>query len=200
MKVKCSDRMSRKELNKYFRDFCATGELSFAKQLLHEHAAVIDVCSQDNLAFQKACAKGHMAVAKWLFELKPDLDISAGDDSAFRHACFGNHLHIAQWIISGNPKVNISARRDQVFRWACLTENYEMLKWLDSIRPFYFKIKIREKALHRIHGTTNLAKHVRWKTRNYALCLRNRHDCNNYVNVFYDVPEDVSRYIVQMFL
>ena len=48
--------------------------------------------------FMTVCRNGHLEVAKWLLEVKPDINISAYNDYAFRCACEYGHLELAQWL------------------------------------------------------------------------------------------------------
>ena len=50
-----------------------------------------------------ACYYGHLEVAQWLLEIKPDIDISARDDIAFCFACHYGHLKVATWLQDLRP-------------------------------------------------------------------------------------------------
>jgi len=47
--------------------------------------------------------KGHLHVAKWLLQVKPNINISAQKEDAFRWACLCKHLPVAQWLQSLMP-------------------------------------------------------------------------------------------------
>ena len=48
---------------------------------------------------------GHLKVAKWLLEVKPDINISADNESAFRNVCQEGHLEIAKWLLKVKPDI-----------------------------------------------------------------------------------------------
>jgi hypothetical protein len=86
-------------------------------------------------AFQHACAKGHLEVAQWLLQVKPDLNISADNESAFRTACSNGHLEVAQWLLQVKPNIDISAYNEGAFRWACTYGYLHVAQWLLQVKP-----------------------------------------------------------------
>ena len=85
----------------HFIAFIQKGKLeeiqSFYEQYkLHIHSkdAFIYAC----FAFIYDCFYGHLAVAQWLYQIKPTIDISTRDEHTFRGACGRGHLELAQWL------------------------------------------------------------------------------------------------------
>jgi hypothetical protein len=84
-----------------------------------------------NDAFGLACVNGHLEVAQWLLQIKPNINISAENEYAFYFACFGGHLEVAQWLLQVKPTIDISAC--EAFYVACKTEQLHVLQWLHQV-------------------------------------------------------------------
>jgi len=65
----------------------------------------------EKVDFWQACLNGHLFIAQWLWEIKPDIDISAENEHAFRYACDNGHLSVAQWLWETKPDIYISASK-----------------------------------------------------------------------------------------
>ena len=157
----------------------------------------IDISTQNERAFRFACWVGRLDVAQWLFLVKPTIDVSAYNEQAFRYACGGGHLSVAQWLFAVKPTIDISAQYEQAFRCACNRGHLSVAQWLFTLKPFLYVFRLNE-----CNGSVKIwrvrsAEHARWQKRKCALWLRVQ---QTPANVFSKVPEDVSRYIVQMFL
>jgi hypothetical protein len=50
------------------------------------------------------CAHGHLHVAKWLLEIKPDIVISAENNNAFFSACRYKNDDVALWLSNLEPR------------------------------------------------------------------------------------------------
>ena len=176
---------------KRFTNACVLGDLSVVQQIYFANPMMQNLSARNEEAFRFACAGGHLSVAQWLFSIKPTIDVSALNEQAFRYACWNCQLTTAQWLFSVKPTINVSADNDQAFRMGDLG----IKDWLVFIKPFLYT-----KSPRRIRN----AEHVRWQTRKYALYLRSEKIAYKKkriaINVFCKVSEDVSRYIVQMYL
>ena len=84
------------------------------------------------LAFQWACAGGHIEVAKWL--LTQGASMHAREDRAFLYACSKGHLRLAKWLVSLEG-VRIHARQDQAFSLACHKRHVAVGRWLIGLEP-----------------------------------------------------------------
>jgi ankyrin repeat protein len=59
-------------MNSTFQELCKKGNLEEIKQFYFDNPT-IDISANNESAFQFACAYGHLEVAKWLLEMKPDI-------------------------------------------------------------------------------------------------------------------------------
>ena len=67
--------------------YCENGQLDKVKELYNLYPNNINISANEEKAFRLACKYGHLDIAKWLLEVKPDINISANVEKAFRHAC-----------------------------------------------------------------------------------------------------------------
>lgn len=180
-------------------------------------------------AFRYACFSGNLPLVKWLFSEKPDIDISANGEAAFHCACNMGHLNVAEWLISVKPDIDISVYDNMIFQHACCRDNIIIVQFLLSVKPdiLFFEDDVwearyawqyclpdlvqlfsRQIIRHSVNPMLSLKKKardyyvdhaelIRWVRRRYALYMRSRF---SETNVFFRVPQDVSRFIIQMFL
>ena len=60
----------------------------------------IDISSDNEYIFRKACGNGHLEMAKWLLSVKPDINITNNINNAFRDACDYNRWETVQWLFT----------------------------------------------------------------------------------------------------
>jgi len=121
-----------------FIDFIEKGKLEEIQSFYEQYKLHID--SEDGFiyacfAFIYDCFYGHLAVAQWLYQIKPAIDISAQNEYAFRKACFYGHLAVAQWLYQIKPTIDISAQNEEAFRYACGLGHLDIAQWLYQIKP-----------------------------------------------------------------
>lgn len=63
--------------------------------------------------FGCACSRGHLDVARFLFETFPDIDIRANSNYAFWVACIYNRLEIVKFLTKICPEINVHAENDR---------------------------------------------------------------------------------------
>ncbi len=144
-----------------FYSACKKGCLKRVQQLYSDlHIYVYDYMEQ---SFTCACRFGHLDVAQWLLEVKPDIDVKYGyryalgnghldvaqwisdvcpyinnntehHEQAFRYACYNNNIQAAQWILKVNPNINIYTHNDFAYKYA----KSSLLKWIVSLNPFKY--------------------------------------------------------------
>tara|TARA_Y100001970_G_C14062552_1_gene764964 strand:+ start:82 stop:996 length:915 start_codon:yes stop_codon:yes gene_type:complete len=91
--------------------------------------------SNTEFAFIGTCEKGHLHIAQWLLQIKPDLRISAENNTAFRWTCNRGHLQIAKLLLQIKPDIDISANNELDFRCACYNGHLHVAQWLLQIKP-----------------------------------------------------------------
>ena len=177
---------------------CLKGNLAIVKTIYFANPT-IGISAREDDAFRMACYFGHLSVAQWLFSMKPTIDISARVEEIVRYIFRKGYLLFGQWLLSVKPTIDISARDDEAFRMACFYDHTSLAQWLVTLKPFLYTIRINNRTGTLKHWHVRVAEHARWQNRKYALWLRSPKVCHS-ANVFCKIPEDVSRYIVQMFL
>ena len=123
----------------------------------------------------------------------------------FCTACYFGHLTIAKLILQNNPDINISAQNNSAFRYACERDHLKVAEWLRTLKPFLYIINyntddryssyyIRTKDYY-----IRTKEEARWQKIKYLVWLSSTQSPN--VNcIFYKLPNDISRYIIQNFL
>jgi hypothetical protein len=73
-----------------------------------------------------------------------------------------------------------------------------MLKWLQSLKPHLYTIEYFEDGSYKNHYIRTFEEE-RWEKRKYLVWLASN-ECPDKNNLFYQIPEDVSRYIISNYL
>ena len=124
-------------LNNAFGQACCYGNLNIADLLLRKRDTYqfIDISTDYEYAFRMACENGHLEVAQWLLQVKPNIQVDALNEWAFRNACMMRHLKVAKWLLQVKPDIDISVKNEDAFRLACANGHLEVAKWLLQIKP-----------------------------------------------------------------
>ncbi len=82
--------------------------------------------------FRLACKYGHLGVAQWLFQIKPNIDIYARNNEPFLNACKNGHLNVAQWLYQKSIEryQPIDIGDGYAFRQACSNGHLDIAQWL----------------------------------------------------------------------
>ena len=122
-----------------FIDLCKHGNLQKIQEYYcnyyNDFNKILDISADNESAFVCACDYGHLEVAQWLLEMKPDIDISAGGDDAFCFACYNGHLKVAQWLLYLKPTIDVFVYNNCAFGWACKNGHLEVAQWLYHLKP-----------------------------------------------------------------
>lgn len=76
-------------------------------------------------------------------------------------------------------------------------------QWLIAKKPFLYKNTFIKKRKDHCNFDVRLREEVQWQRRKYAMWMRSsffHFHHRSKLNVFYNVPEDVSRYIIHEFI
>jgi len=142
LKIFCLNRQTELESLRYYYAYqfdkihieftraCYYGKMLVAKYIYSKHN--INLHTGDEWAFRWACKKGHIEVAKWLFEQDPKIDIHACSEWAFQGACENGHMEVAKWLFELDHKhrVDIHKYNELAFRLTCRNGHLEVAKWL----------------------------------------------------------------------
>ena len=122
-----------------FIDLCKHGNLQKIQEYYcnyyNDFNKILDISADNESAFVCACDYGHLEVAQWLLEMKPDIDISAGGDDAFCFACYNGHLKVAQWLLYLKPTIDVFVYNNCAFGWACKNGHLAVAQWLVNLKP-----------------------------------------------------------------
>jgi ankyrin repeat protein len=127
--------MSTIETN--FIELIKTGNLEEIQQFYNNNNTINISVDLDD-AFQIACYQGHVHVAKWLLNIKPDINFLQFVESVFQFTCIGKPdktlIDVAKWLVSIEPTVDVYTFRTYVnykklFKYAC-KHNFELAQFL----------------------------------------------------------------------
>ena len=185
----------------HFANACLHGQVDYAKFLFSLNPASITIIYAQSLFFT-TCKNGYLKLAQWLYWLNPSMP-NMTETYTFCVVCEKGHLALAQWILSVRPNVQKSMPQN-AFRQACRQGHLHVAEWLQTLQPFLYKI-----TLERFDNQTNIShfnyririsEHIRWQKRKYAMWMRSGKTVAAANTMFYKMPEDVSRFVVQTFL
>lgn len=178
-----------------FIRLCYREQLNDVKDFLQQYPN-INISASEDSAFSYACMNGHLETAQWLLTVKPDINIAASKNWAFRYACVYGHLEVCKWLYS--LKVDIAYNDNWAFRYALSSKQYIIGDWFQSLKPYLYVINYGEDGTYKNYLIRSLEEE-RWEKRKLLVWLASDSTpCKK--NLLYRIPEDVSRYIIQMYL
>ena len=151
-----------------------------------------------NDQFFDACRDGDIIAVKKLLNDNPQIDISFRDEYAFRLACANGHLEVAKWLFHVRPQINISACDNYAFYFACLYGHLEIAVWLQTLKPYLYTIKYYFDGKY-MGYYIRAKEEARWQQTKYLVWLSSTHSPNTKC-VWFKLPNDISRYIIQNFI
>ncbi len=112
-----------------FEEISAEGPLEMVQWYYHTYGE--NIKNEDfTHAILKACKKGQLKIAQWLYSMRPT--IKHDFEAYFQFACKNGYMDIVEWIMSVNPDTDITQRKEYVFTYACRRGSFETIKWLYS--------------------------------------------------------------------
>lgn len=170
-----------------FLEFCRNGELIRAQESIGLLDPYVNILGFET-AFSDACANGHLEVAEWLLQVKPDINISASNEDAFRMSCINGHLNVAKWLLQRKPDIDIAAIDGFAFNGACSRRHLDVVKWLASLNPDY-KIINEDKPNWRCRNLKNI-RDKKWEKNKNLVKLASGRSGDNMI---FRMPTDVVR-------
>jgi hypothetical protein len=110
-----------------FEEISSKGPLEMVQWYYHTYGENIENKDYTH-AILKACKKGHLDIAQWLYSMRPT--ITHDFEAYFQFACKNGYMDIVEWIMSVNPDTDITKRKEYVFTYACRSGKIEAMKWL----------------------------------------------------------------------
>ena len=127
-----SDLMNNENsLEKRFINLINSGDLLAIQEMYYNQ--INNILVDYDMIFIRTCKYGHLEVAKWLLEIKPDINISTENDSAFICACISGNLEIPKWLLEIKPDIYFNG--EMSFLACCEKDNLEIAIWLLEIKP-----------------------------------------------------------------
>lgn len=171
--VKVYEKVLMQDATQAFYNACNNGDLEMAKWAYTVFPKMNNYMRLD-LVFTPSCLYGHLHVAKWLLETKPDINVNA---------CIGNYTFGR--ICNDKQLVDVSL-------------------WLQSLKPWYYKIDFKysydedgNEVLIMEGRVRTEEEQKRYVERSYALWVASPNSPNKQ-NILYKLPSEIVREIVMM--
>ena len=154
-----------------------------------------------NKYFEYICKIGDIIFAKKVLYDNPIINNSLHNGVAFRCACAHGNLDIAKWLLQIQPNINIFENDNYAFKCACEQGCLKIAVWLQSFKPYLYVIKYNSDGEYAGYyvRTKEEAKEARWQQTKYLVWLSSLQSPNAKC-IFYKLPNDISRYIIQNFI
>ena len=114
----------------------------------------------------------------------------------FIEFCKNGNLSEAQKTYLNNPYIDISAKNEYAFRWACENGHLKVCQWLQSLKPYLYVIHYYKNGGYESYSIRS-KEEAKWQQRKYLVWLASNESPNK-ESILYKVPQDVSRYIINM--
>lgn len=188
----------------------ANAEYTFSITLKNNHFPVceflLDVyphllsCDILKNVFILLLTKGNLLGLKWLLNIRPELGLDKVviTSKQFSTACFLGHLDIAKWIFELKPTIRICMINHLIFKGVMASKQMEVGHWLQSLKPEYYKINYDENGVYKDYIIRSKAD-ANWYKVKYAVWLASDHTPNS-SSILYKIPQDISKYVVEMLL
>lgn len=128
-------------------------------------------------------------------ELKIVLDLSFDNEHLFRYACYSKNLKCVKYLMSINKSINVRASFDSAFKNACWLNDLPMINYLISLQPYTYKYIPNYDKCFIIYDTEEEQRENKWNQKRLYMTLKEKKQPIN--NIIYNVPSDISRYIME---
>lgn len=105
--------------------------VKFIQYLLERQTPTTHDCQR---AFLWACQRGHLHIAKLIWQMFPDIIRRMDNNETFYYACIGGNIRVAQWLLRTFSDINPWLNNDYSFCTACCNNHLPMAQWL--VRTF----------------------------------------------------------------
>lgn len=114
---------------------CGGDNLEFAKWWYHKFVEGRHrVDDSGNVIFYAMCYFGYLDVAKWLYELAPDMTILP---KMLYVVCRDNNVEFARWILSVRPSIDFTYQNHIIFRSVCADNHIALAHLFTTLCPHY---------------------------------------------------------------
>ena len=156
------------------------------------------------------CSQRSLSHVLYFIEKYPTIDISARNNLAFIIACRRNNLDTARWLLKNNPNIDVTINDNEIMKWAQYKQHIRIMRMIESINPILYEITVLPPFYFNGFAIINSRKctyhHEKWKRHlqrkceiQHALWLSSSKSPNK-KSIWYLLPSDITRYIVQSML
>lgn len=124
------DKMNDIDIWKIFYDACVNDWLNIVKFIYNLNR--IDIYYNNFYIFKRICEKGHLELARWIYELNP-LKVSITEiDNIFLHCCYSGNIELISWFYNKNYEwlLRNVEYGCNIFANMIALKLYEVAKWI----------------------------------------------------------------------
>lgn len=203
--------VSTKSNYKIFYHACMNNNMHLA-QWIHDLNPQAIIHYSNYEIFKNACLTNKLDVAEWIYEINPTLMQKSNNYYIFHYACYNNNFRLAKWIYQINPSLDVTINYHELFRYTCYNNYIEIAQLIQQIQPYMYTILSQyttQGKYYYIDYGVNIKYH--WKF--HIRTLKEAHfqerllplwlistNSPNKNCLLYQLPRDISRYIVEQFI
>jgi hypothetical protein len=147
-----------------------------------------DIHFDEEYAFFKSCENDHLDVAKWLYEISPDIPMKLRDNYVFTVSCTNGHIETSKWLYEIIPNINIH-NNNECIAIICYANGYtELLLWLEDLTMYSItRYKYHDDVLYIINPENHID--------NYTKTVINGCNIYNYGDPDMDMLEEYMKHL-----
>jgi hypothetical protein len=206
--------VSFKSNHKIFHHACINNNMILANWI-HDLNPEAIINNSNYEIFENACLTNKIDVAKWIYKINPTLIQKTNHYKIFCSACYKNNLQLAKWIYQINSSLDVTVNDHELFKYTCHNDLIEIARFIQQIQPYYYiilsqytsqedkyfyndyKNSVKIKYHWKFHIRSE--KEARFQERLLPLWLSSNNSPNKNC-LLYQLPRDISRYIVEKFI